>query len=279
MNPAFWDTTAELSRAGTPFVVVTMTATRGYAPQDPGAKIAVTSEGLRIGTIGGGKIEARCIAEALRILEESALAPGYLPTRFFTWNLQRDVGMTCGGEVSILFERFDPAAWRIVVFGAGHVAQALARILDTLACRATFVDNRPEWLERLPKSPRIHTELVGEPVDYVARLRGDEFCVTMTRGHASDLPVLKALFARDSAMPYVGCLGSGVKAIKLRSELKHFGADRTDTENRLKDFRCPIGVKLGSNDPAEIAISVAAELLQIRDQKLRGPRGEATDND
>lgn len=265
----FWETAAELDRAGTAFVVVTLVGTRGHAPQDPGAKAIVTEEGLRFGTVGGGKIEAHCIREAQRLLAGEPAARDAAPNELHTWNLQRDIGMTCGGEVTYLFERHRPTAWPIVVFGAGHVAQALARTLDTLACRATFVDNRPEWLERLPKSAKIRSVLVAEPVDYVEKLRGDEFCVVMTRGHASDLPVLKAIFSRPGFPPYVGCMGSDVKALKLRNELKTFGEGRPEFGSRLAQFHCPIGLEFGSNDPAEIALSVASQLVQERDRLAR----------
>lgn len=259
----FWQAAAELEGSGTPFVVVTMAGTRGHAPQDPGAKILVTAEGLHFGTVGGGKVEAKCILEGKRLL---ALPPGESPTLLLTWNLQRDVGMTCGGEVTYLFERRDAAGWPIVVFGAGHVAQSVAKVLETLACRATFVDTRPEWIERTPlSSGKLRTALVAEPADYVASLKGDEYVVVTTRGHATDLPVLKALYAREREeglrFPYIGGIGSDVKALKLRKELAELGVP----SDRIREFRCPIGLPLGGNDPAEIAISIAAELIQVRD--------------
>lgn len=264
-----WQAAAELERSGTPFVVVTMAGTRGHAPQDPGAKILVTADGLHFGTVGGGKVEAKCIEEGKRIL---ALPPGESPTLLYTWNLQRDVGMTCGGEVTYLFERREAAGWPIVVFGAGHVAQSLAKILATLACRATFVDSRPEWIERTPlESGRLRTAIVAEPVDHVKALRGDEFIVVSTRGHATDLPVLKALYTREREegirFPYIGGIGSDVKALKIRKELAEFGVPA----ERIREFRCPIGLPLGGNDPAEIAVSIAAELIQVRDA-LRAPK-------
>lgn len=259
-----WEAAAGLEREGISFVLVTLVGTRGHAPQDPGAKAIVTAKGLHHGTVGGGKVEAKCVAESVRML---SLPRGEVPTLVLTWNLQRDVGMTCGGEVTYLFERREVSAWSIVVFGAGHVAQALAKTLESLACRALFVDTRPEWLERTPLgSGKIRTLLVEDSAKVVADLKGDEFCVVMTKGHATDLPVLQALFERKKSdpklFPYVGGIGSDVKAIKLRKELTDFGV----TPENLKAFHCPVGLPLGTNDPAEIAISIAAELLQERDR-------------
>lgn len=273
MNAEFWETAARLERAGTPFVLVTMAGTRGHAPQDPGAKVIITAEGLHTGTVGGGKVEAKCIVEAQRIL---ALPAGDSPTWLVTWNLQRDVGMTCGGEVTYLFERREMAGWDIVVFGAGHVAQAVTNLLATLACRVTVVDTRPEWLEKTPVTRgNLRAVLVAEPCDYVAKLRGHEYIVISTRGHATDLPVLQALYRRERQeglnFPYIGNIGSDVKALKLRKELAEFEVP----PSRIAAFHCPMGLPFGSNEPAEIAISIVAELIQERDRYSRERRTSA----
>lgn len=260
MSTRHFDRAAELTRQGTPFVQVTLISTRGHAPQDPGAKILVTGNGLDTGTVGGGKVEAKCVERAKELLKNPRPAP-----ELVTWNLQKDVGMTCGGEVTYLFETFAGESWQIVVFGAGHVAQALARTLDTLACRAVFVDDRPEWLERLPQSGRIRAEYRESPASFVSELEGREFVVVMTRGHATDMPVLRALYAQKPGIPYLGSIGSDVKALKIRAELKASGISPEDVAR----LHCPIGLPLGNNDPAEIAISIVAELIQERDRVFK----------
>src|SRR5687767_11572314 len=111
----------------------------------------VTIEGRVFGTVGGGKIETRAIEEAKSLLTDSA-AP---KTRFHQWSLEKDIGMTCGGTVRVYFEAFNVTRWNIVVFGAGHVAQALVPLLVQLDCRVTCIDPREEWLSRLPASPKL----------------------------------------------------------------------------------------------------------------------------
>src|SRR4051812_24559559 len=123
----FFHRTAELSEKREPFVVVTLLSVRGGAPADPGAKAIVTRAGLDRGTVGGGKVEARAIAHALELIGRRASEPELL-----VWNLQRDIGMTCGGEVTMLFETHGADRWRVAVFGAGHVAQALVRVLAVM---------------------------------------------------------------------------------------------------------------------------------------------------
>ncbi|MEM6981119.1 MAG: XdhC family protein, partial [Planctomycetota bacterium] len=135
---------AQLIDAATPFVTVTLIKADGSVPQDVGASIIVTRDGLDHGTVGGGRVETAALKHAAEMLK------GDQRNELLEWNLNLDLGMTCGGRVTFFFQRVDTAAWPIVVFGAGHVAQALTRLLTTLPCQVTCVDSRPEWVERLP---------------------------------------------------------------------------------------------------------------------------------
>ena len=252
----FWAKAEELNRQGTPFVVVTLVSGRGSVPQEPGAKAIVTAEGLFHGTVGGGKVEARAVKHA----REKLVSPSPAP-ELVTWNLQRDILMTCGGEVTYLFETHSSKHWRLAVFGAGHVSQAVVRLLLTLDCQITCIDPRAEWLDRLPESPSLQKICAPEPAQLVSRLSGHFFAV-MTQGHATDLPILEEIFRLHPSAPYVGSIGSDLKAMKVRNDL----CARGIADHEIEKLRCPIGLRFGSNQPAEIAVSVVAELLQARDQ-------------
>ena len=76
-------------------------------------------------------------------------------TELVEWNLKRDVGMTCGGSVKLFFETYNHSDWRIVVFGAGHVASAVVDCLAPLDCHVTCIDSRAEWLDRIPSRRRL----------------------------------------------------------------------------------------------------------------------------
>lgn len=290
-------------------VLVSLVERRGSAPQELGAALLATAQGLAAGTIGGGRLEAWALrtAAAQRETQGATLA---------RVNLQRDIGMTCGGEVVLLFEplgagatpwlaqvvaalatgeavevstalpsgevrvaaasrregpaalatsdgrirrTLDPGAgWQVAVFGAGHVAQALTRLLLTLDCRVEVLDTRPEWLAQLPTDALLHAEHHADLAAEVERLDPRTFVVVMTQGHATDLPVLVRALARP--FPYVGVLGSRVKAQRLRQELLAAGS----APERVAALHCPIGLPLGRSTPPEIAISVAAELLSAR---------------
>lgn len=258
MMKSYWDAACELQNDAKSFVVVTVLGSRGSAPQDTGAKAIIIADGIHWGTVGGGKVEARAIVYAQELLAKGQqTAP-----QVITWNLQRDIGMSCGGEITYLFEVHKSATWEIVIFGAGHVSQALIRVLDNLNCQITCIDNRSEWLDKLPSSRKIKKIYSVDPSQIVETLHKNCYFIIMTQGHAMDLPILKKLYTEFPDASFIGNIGSRVKGMKLRKELIEFGI----AENVLTDFRCPVGLALGQNHPFEIAISVSAQLIQVRDQ-------------
>jgi xanthine dehydrogenase accessory factor len=250
-------TVTELVRANTPFVIVTMVDRRGSAPQIEGAKAVITAEGIVDGTVGGGRVEARAIEHAQQLLR----ANNGRSCELVVWNLQTEIGMTCGGEVKFFFEVCLCNDWTISLFGAGHIAQVLVPLLLQMNCRVTWLDQRQVWLDKLPDHPRLtkvcRQDLAGE----VKQLDAKSFFVLMTQGHATDLPVLAEVL-RTIEPPYVGVLGSIQKAKILRRDLKEMGIP----EGKIGSFFCPMGLPIGNNTPAEIAISVSSQLLQERDR-------------
>lgn len=233
--------------------MVTMTGVRGSAPQEVGAKILVTEKGLHQGTIGGGKVEMAAIKKSMEILSGQARPPETV-----TWNLQQDVGMSCGGEVTLLFEHFCLNAWPIVIFGAGHVAQALTRLLSHLKCQVTCVDSREEWIAKLEGVKGVHHPV---PKDLVSSFTSKSFFLSMTMGHAHDVPILYAISQHAPDCPYVGVIGSDVKGIKIKKELKDLGV----SDSFINKLRVPMGLPIGTNEPWEIAVSITAELMKVRD--------------
>ena len=253
--PTFFEAQNELAESGTPFVAVTVVDTMGSTPQDRGAKMLVTAQGRVHGTVGGGKVEMRAIQEAQAMLADDA-AP---KTRFYQWSLEKDIGMTCGGIVRVYFEAFNVTRWNIVVFGAGHVAQAVIDILKTLDCRITCIDPRDEWLSRLPSSPKVTKVLAPDMPSQVASIPEGSFVLLMTMGHTTDKPILIEIL-RTRTFPYLGVIGSNAKAKRLRQDVLDAGLPPEST----KAFFCPVGLEIGSSHPHEIAVSVAAQMLQIR---------------
>ncbi len=266
-TPSFYAQLAALESVGAPFVLVVLAEAFGSTPQDAGAKMLVGPAGLLAGTVGGGRVEAKAIALAQELL--AVTGPDAAKPRFVTWTLKTDVGMTCGGSVKLYFEPHAAggAAWPIVIFGAGHITQALLPVLLPLACTVAVYDPRPEWLAKLPTAANLRTQCVDNLAAVIDTLPADAFVLSMTQGHATDRPILhRALATRN--FPYVGCIGSDAKATVLRRELVADGL----TPERAAQFHCPIGLSFGTNHPHEIALSIAAQLLAERDRTHREPR-------
>lgn len=260
---SFYEQLTALEREGTAFVLVILTESLGSTPQDTGAKMLVTAAGLHTGTVGGGKVEAKAIALAQEMLADATGMP-----RFVNWALKTDVGMTCGGSVKLYFEPHGGAGagakWPVWIFGAGHVVQALVPVLAPLDCQLTVVDPRREWLDRLPRARNVRYVEAAEPADLVPTIPGHAFVLCLTKGHASDRPVLQRALA-ERKFPFIGVIGSDAKAKVLQQELIAAGLP----PKRAKEFHCPVGLPFGNNDPREIALSIAAQLLTERD-RLKG---------
>ncbi len=252
-----------LETNGVACVLVVLVESLGSTPQETGAKMLVTAAGQHSGTVGGGKVEAKAIA-----LAQELLADGRAEPQFVNWTLKTDVGMTCGGSLKLYFEPHlvggAGAEWPIWIFGAGHVVQALVPVLAPLDCSLTIVDPRREWLDRLPRARNVRYVQADLPEELVLTMPNQAFLLCLTKGHSSDLPVLRAALAQRK-FPFVGVIGSAAKALVLRQELLAAGLPA----KRAQEFHCPVGLPFGRNDPREIALSIAAQLLMERDRLKR----------
>ena len=251
----FWQKHHELLDSGRAFCMVVLTETLGSAPQEAGAKMLCDAQGLIYGTVGGGKVEALALKTAADLLTNKSA------TAFVDWHLEKDVGMTCGGRVKLYFETYASADWRIAIFGAGHVAQALVAALLPLKASLLCIDSRAEWLAALPDSPKLEKRHRPTPAIEIHSLPDNAFVLMMTQGHATDFPVLLECLKREKPFPYVGVIGSKSKRAVLVKDLISAGINPI----RAEQFFCPIGMPIGKSEPAEIAVSVIAQLLQVRD--------------
>jgi xanthine dehydrogenase accessory factor len=242
---------ATLVAEGRPFVLATVIESAGSTPQKPGSKMVVLGDGSLRGTVGGGAIEQQIIEAARALLEAPA------QTRVIETHLTHELGMCCGGRMKVFLEKHGAPA-QLTVFGAGHVGHELAALAHHVGFRVTVVDARPEWAtaERFPGCE----VRVADPAEHARALMGSEhdyFCVT-THDHPLDQAVVEALLNKPSA--YLGVIGSRRKAERFRMRLKAAGAE----EAALDRIRSPMGLPIGALTPAEIAVSIVAELVQLR---------------
>ena len=243
---------------GTSFVCVTLVDIKGSVPRAQGGRMLVTESGLYSGTVGGGLVEARAMEFSQEFLLQDELSG---QTKFVQWNLNRDIGMSCGGSVKLYFERFNTKPWEITIFGAGHVVQALIPLLLTLECKLTCYDKRSDWLEKLPESPKLKKLCVDNLEENVEQTSEKAFVLIMTQGHRSDYHVVHK-FLEHNNQAFLGVIGSRSKAVTLKKELKK----QKLKQNKIEKIFCPIGFSLGGNHPQEIAISITSQLLYERDK-------------
>ncbi len=246
-----------LQQEGTPFCVVTIVDGRGSIPQIVGARAVFTKEGLAYGTVGGGSLEVMCQEKSRELLGGGKT----VKSDFQRCNLQRDLGMTCGGEVALYFEVHRPELdWNIVIFGAGHVAQVLCRFLLELDCRVVCVDTRAEWLDRLPRNAKLETRLVADYREGIDGVAPGADVILMTMGHRSDVPILKEIEKRKLDVAHLGLIGSDAKSRIVRKQLGDDGLPGTFIDKII----CPMGEKFGNNTPPEIAVDIVSQLLKRR---------------
>ncbi|VGO17362.1 putative xanthine dehydrogenase subunit A [Pontiella desulfatans] len=250
-------------RNGTPFVVATVIGTKGSTPREKGAKMLVRSDGSISGTIGGGKFESLVVEAAAQ-----TLATGELETRTFPLHEHdnESFGAICGGEVTVLLE---PHAMkqRLLISGAGHCGQALAELALNCGWPVTVFDDREELFDTsFYRDERLHLCTEANALDRFAFQRGD-CMVLVSKGHPEDRAALRSILNRNPAprLAYLGMIGSERKVSMVLSSLEEEGFSKSE----LEKVYAPIGLDIGSESPAEIAVSIMAEILQV----TRGARG------
>ncbi len=245
-------------RSGRRAALATIVRASGSTPRTIGARMIVRGDGSSFGTIGGGAFEAMVVCDAKELLAVAAPVP-MLKRYTFTEEGENALGMACGGTAEVLLEAADRGA-RLIVFGAGHVGLALAR----LAARVGFA---PELVDdRAPFCDAAEAASVGRvwrcDADYVTGvppLDPDCYVAVVTRCHRTDRLALKQVLGRP--LRYVGLIGSRRKKAVIFGELANEDGVAPD---ELARVRCPIGLPLGGDTPDEIAVSIVAELLQVK---------------
>ena len=233
--------------------LATVAATTGSVPRAAGAKMIVYADGKTSGTIGGGKFEALVAADALAALRERRTVLKKYPLH------EGDAcsfGAICGGEVTMLIE---PQTTReaLVLVGAGHCAQAIARLARECGWHVTMLDDRAELLTDSTAALNISDRT---PAEFIAAhdWQPDEALVLVSRNYEIDSAALHAAL-RQTGIAYLGMIGSARKVRRVFEELRTRGV----SDSLLKKVHAPIGLDIGADSPPEIAVSVLAEAMQV----------------
>ena len=234
--------------------LATVAATTGSVPREAGAKMIVYADGKTSGTIGGGKFEALVIADAVAALR------GRRPL-LKTYPLHEgdscSFGAICGGEVTMLMEP-QTTGEALVLVGAGHCAQAIAKLARECGWHVTVLDDRADRLAECAAAALK----IGDcpPADVIAahNWQPDEALVLVSRNYPIDSEALHAAL-QQTGIAYLGMIGSARKVRRVFDELRKRGV----SESALEKVHAPIGLDIGADSPPEIAVSVLAEAMQV----------------
>ena len=237
---------------------MTIVRSSGSTPQRTGAKMLVFADGRTVGTIGGGCYENDALGRA-----RDAIASGRPAIVKYDLNddFAQESGLICGGQMEVYIDPIAPAP-ALYVIGAGHVGWHLARVAGDAGFKIHVIDDREKFAnaERFPAAETIEVDDIAAWL-HRADLPPTAYVVIVTRGHTHDFDALRALAARD--LRYVGLIGSRAKVARVFDALEAEGMP----VECLARVHAPIGLDIGAITPAEIAISILAELIAVRHGK------------
>jgi xanthine dehydrogenase accessory factor len=244
---------------GETIALVTIVETKGSTPREVGAKMLVNKKGLIAGTIGGGITEAKIIKEAKQALREGK-------EKLLDYHLTKeqaalDEGAICGGEMKVFIDILQPKE-EVLIFGAGHIAVCISKLGKIVGFKVTIIDDREEFVnqDRFPEADKIIAEETEKALTHL-KITPSTYIIVVTRGHLKDEEVLGSVIRSDAA--YIGMIGSRNKNATVFQHLEEQGISAQE----LKKVHAPIGMDIGAQTPEEIAVSIMAEIIQVRRKK------------
>jgi xanthine dehydrogenase accessory factor len=295
-------------------VLATVIRVKGSVPREVGAKMIVCANGQILNTIGGGAGEAKVIRQAMQVLqtgekqrvdidltgapqrETEGVCGGQMQVWLERW--QGQDAMTRVGQILTALQKGQPVTLvtpfaldqspylippsqiesyaipnafvetlqpppTLLIVGAGHVGEQLAKIAHLSGFQIVIQDDRPDWAnaERYPQAGLISHDPIATLLNQFA---------LVTRGYRYDLDALGVLLHRQPPCRYLGMIGSEKRVRQVYQTMQQQGIPSAS----LQTVYAPIGLDIGALTPAEIAISICAELIQVR----RGGTGQSLSN-
>jgi xanthine dehydrogenase accessory factor len=252
---------SELEKNNESAALCTVVKSVGSTPRHVGSKMLVYPDGKFIGTVGGGDMEHR-------VLDEAWIAINDGESRLLSYTMadpsRGDPGV-CGGTVEVFVEPILPPAM-IVVIGAGHVGKAVVHLAKWLGFRVAVSDDRPEFCtpESVPGADVYYPVPMGDLPEHL-KINKRTYIVITSRGSNVDSQGLPGLLEADAA--YVGVIGSKRRWLTTVKALKAKGV----SEEKIARVHSPMGLELNAETPEEIAVSILAEVLMIKDKGTGKP--------
>jgi xanthine dehydrogenase accessory factor len=254
VTPSIYRALADLEERNEAGALCMIIRSQGSTPRHATSKMLVYPDGHIIGTVGGGEMENRVVAEAVRAIEDGK-------PRLLQYNMsdpaRGDPGV-CGGQLEVFVEPVQPKP-TLVVIGSGHVGKAVAHLAHWLGFRVAVNDDRPDFCtpEAVPDAdeffPIPMAELPGQ-----LKITPWTYLVLTTRGANVDVAGLPALL--DTPAAFIGVIGSKRRWATARKQMIEQGV----SEEKLKRVHSPIGLELNAETPEEIAVSILAEIIMLR---------------
>lgn len=252
--PDIWEEIVACRRRGEPAALATIVSALGSTPGKDPMKMLVRSDGSFVGSVGGGCLEAEVWDHAKEVMES-----GRSCSVSFTLTEEHypDSGLVCGGTITVFIEPVVAPA--LIVFGAGHVGLATARLAQATGFRVAVHDDRADMLDE----QRFPAPITRHPGDWAQGLEDRvpgpwDFVLVATRGHHDDEQVLSVLAQTACRPRLLGLLGSAAKRKVLLSRLAAEGVP----QDWLDQVVTPVGLPIGARTAEEIAVSVVAQLVE-----------------
>lgn len=241
-----------LIEEGRAFAVATVAETRGSVPGKQGAKMVLLPDGTQFGTVGGAGLEQKVKALCRKALDEKK---GGLASFDLMYYKEGALDSLCGGSVKILVEYMAPVP-HLLIAGGGHCGLEIARLCDQLGYLHTVLDDRAEYAsgERFPNARRTVQAL---PEDFFAKedLAPFSHVVLVGWSHKIDTDLLFHLVQKYPG--WIGLISSKTKKLEMFRRLKARGI----SEEALGRVVAPVGLPIGAETPAEIAVSILGQII------------------
>lgn len=249
-----YEAALEAIRRGEAAAVATVLEARGSTPRKAGAKMLVYADGRTVGTVGGGPLEAQVSQEA-----QAALSAGLSrESEYQATAEQHGAPDACGGQIRLFIEVLHPHP-TLLIIGAGHIGQAVAKLGSLLGYRLTVLDERADMVtnDRFPARCTLLTGSLDEQLRALS-LTEQTFVVIVTPHNSPDEKALVVLAGHPVA--YVGLLGSQRRSRTAFERARALGV----SDEFLKRVHTPIGLDIGAETPHEIAVSIVAEIIAVQ---------------
>jgi xanthine dehydrogenase accessory factor len=242
-----------------PSWLVTVTNVTGSTPAAVGMKMIVYADGSIAGTVGGGDIEKKVIDKIVNTQPDKVEKWSY--DLGADSDIAESTSMVCGGIQEVLVEPLLQGL-PLYIIGGGHCGMALSNLASKTGFLVTVVDNREEWANKT-KHPNAAITVCYDYAGITNRINfpKESFIVIMTHGHAHDALVLGQLIGKD--FKYIGMIGSKRKVKIVLDDLVKEGIP----VEKVKEVFSPIGLDLLTHTPDEIAVSIVAQMIAVKNEK------------